>query len=132
MTESRKTVLKETGIVLLGEAVATGSMFLVYVLLAKFSVSVLFSGLLGMLLAVANFFSMAIAVTLAADKAENQDVEGGKKLIKSSYPVRIIALAAVLILCGRSAYFDVLALVLPLLFVRPTLMVAEFFKKKGS
>lgn len=132
MTQSRKAVLKETLIVLLGEAVAVGIMLLIYVMLRKFSVSVLLSGLLGMLLAVANFFSMAIAVTLAADKAENQDAEGGKKLLKSSYPIRIFSLAVVLILCAKSGWFDVLALALPLLFVRPVITVAEFFRKKGS
>ena len=132
MTESRKIALKETLIVLVGEAVGTGIMCLVYVLLDKFSLSVLFSGLLGMALAVANFFSMAVVATLAADRAENQDVEGGKKLLKISYPVRVITLAAVLILLRKYAYADLVALVLPLLFVRPTLMVAEFFRKKGS
>lgn len=132
MTESRKTVLKETLIVLLGETIGTGLMFLVYALLRKFSMAVLFGGMIGMLLSVGNFFFLAVAVTLAADKAENQDVEGGKKLMRSSYPIRLLVLAGILILCAKSGYFDVIALVLPLVFVRPTLGIAEFFKKKGS
>ena len=131
MTESRKYVLKETKIVLLGEAIGLALMYGVYALLGKFGISVLLGGLIGALLAAGNFFFMAMTVTLAADRAEQQDVEGGKKLVKGSYPIRILVLAGVLFLCGKSGYFDVLALALPLLFVRPTLTVAEFFGKQG-
>mgnify|MGYP006967287329 CR=1 FL=1 len=31
-----------------------------------------------------------------------------------------------------SGFFDVIALVLPLIFVRPILTIAEFFRKKGA
>jgi hypothetical protein len=41
-------------------------------------------------------------------------------------------MAAVLFLCAKSGLFDVVALVLPLVFVRPILAIAEFFKKKGA
>jgi hypothetical protein len=40
-------------------------------------------------------------------------------------------MAGLLILCAKSGAFDVLALVLPLLFVRPVITLAEFFRKKG-
>ena len=132
MTESRKYVLKETLAVLLGQIACVGVMFIVYVLLRKFALSVLLGGIVGAVLATGNFFFMAVAATLAADKAQQQDVEGGQKLMKSSYPIRILVLAGVLILCGKSGYFDIIALVLPLLFVRPILTVIEFFRKKGS
>ena len=131
MSESRKYVLKETLVVLLGEAVGLVLMFGVYALLRKFSVAVLLGGLVGALLAGMNFFAMALIATLAADRAEQQDVAGGQKLMKGSYPIRILSLAAVLFLCAKSGWFDVIALVLPLVFVRPTLTIQEFFKKKG-
>ena len=41
-------------------------------------------------------------------------------------------LAVVLIACAKSGVFHVLAMVLPLIFVRPTLTIAEFFRKKGA
>lgn len=132
MTQSRKYVLKETLIVLLGEGIALALMFGVYALLGKIGIPVLLGGIVGAVLAVGNFFFMAVVVTLAADKAEQQDAEGGKKLVKGSYPIRILALAAILFLCGRSGCFDILALVLPLLFVRPILTITEFFRKKGA
>ena len=131
MAESRKFVLKETLLVLAGVLICTALMCGVYALLGRFDLSVLLGGLVGMLLSCGNFFFMAMIATLAADKAEQQDAEGGKKLMKSSYPIRILVLAAVLILCAKSGYFNVLALALPLAFDRPVLMILEFFRKKG-
>ena len=131
MTESRKIVLKETAIIAIGEVICVAIMCLVYALLGKFQLSVALGGLVGMLVAIGNFFFMAVAATLAADKAQAQDVEGGKKLMKGSYPIRLLVMAGVLILCAKSGVFDVLALVLPLLFVRPVITLAEFFRKKG-
>ena len=42
-----------------------------------------------------------------------------------------ILLAALFVLLAISGWFDILALVLPLTFVRPAITVAEFFRKKG-
>ena len=130
--DSRKLVLKETAIILLGEAICVAAMIGIYALLGFYDTDVLFGGIAGAVIAAANFFSMAMMTQLAADRAENQDVEGGKKLLKASYPIRLLVLALVLIACGKSGFFNVLALVLPLVFVRPILTIAEFFRKKGA
>ena len=131
MTESRKIVWNQTARIAIGEAVCLVLMYGVYALLQRLALPVILGGLVGAVLAVGNFFFMAVIATLAADKAEAQDVAGGQKLMKGSYPIRLLVLAAVLILCARSGWFDVLALALPLLFVRPILTIFEFFKKKG-
>ena len=131
MTESRKLVFKETAIIAVGEVICVALMCVVYAIIGKFQVSVLLGGLVGLVLATGNFFFLAVVATLAADRAQAQDVAGGQKLMKSSYPIRLLVLAGLLILCAKSGVFDVLALVLPLLFVRPILTIAEFFRKKG-
>lgn len=131
MTESRKIVWKETAIVAVGEVICTALMVGIFALLGYFDMSVLLGGIVGSAVAVANFLILAIVATLAADKAEQQDVEGGQKLIKASYPVRLLVLAVILIACAKSGVFNVIALVLPLVFVRPVLTLAEFFRKKG-
>ena len=131
MTESRKLVLKETALIVTGELICVALMCGIYALIGKFNLSVLLGGLVGLLVATGNFFFMAAVATLAADKAENQDVAGGQKLMRSSYPIRMLVMAVVLILCAKSGFFDVIALVLPLVFVRPILTIAEFFRKKG-
>lgn len=130
--DSRKLVFKETAIILLGEAICVAAMIGIYALLGFYDADVLLGGIAGAVIAAANFFFMAMMTQLAADRAENQDVEGGKKLLKASYPIRLLVLALVLIACGKSGFFNVLALVLPLVFVRPILMIAEFFRKKGA
>ena len=131
MTDSRKLVLKETAIIAIGEVLCVALMCGVYALIGKWSLSVLLGGLIGWLVATGNFFFLAVVATLASDKAEAGDVESGQKLMKSSYPIRLLAMAVVLILCAKSGFFDVIALVVPLLFVRPILTIAEFFRKKG-
>ena len=132
MTESRKIVWRETAIVAVGEVIGTALMVGIFALLGFFDMSVLLGGLVGATVAVANFLILAIVATLAADKAEQQDVVGGQKLIKASYPVRLVVLAVVLFACAKSGVFNVIALVLPLVFVRPVLTLAEFFRKKGG
>ena len=132
MTESRKIALRQTLLIAVGEAVCLGIMFGVYALLHKLALPVILGGLIGGVLAVANFFFMAMVATLAADKAENQDMEGGQKMMKSAYPIRLLLMAGILVACAASGYFDVLALALPLLFVRPVILVLGFFGKKGA
>jgi len=129
MTESRKLVLKETALIAAGEAICVALMCGVYALIGKFALSVLLGGLVGLLVATGNFFGLAVVATLAADKAEAGDPASGQKLMKSSYPIRLLVMAGILILCAKSGVFVVLALVLPLVFVRPILTIAEFFKK---
>ena len=58
--------------------------------------------------------------------------DAGQKLMAGSYPIRLLVLAGALFLCAKSGVFDLIALVLPLLFVRPILTIAEFFSKKGD
>ena len=130
--ESRKLLFRETAVVAAGQAICTAAMIGVFALLGKFDVSVLLGGIVGALIATANFFIMSLFVNLAADKAEAQDVAGGQKLIQLSYMGRMAGLLLVLVLCAKSGIFHVLALAIPLVFTRPVLTVAEIFKKKGG
>ena len=126
--DSRKYVLQQTLRVAVGEAVCVAAMIGIFALLGHFGADVVLGGIVGGLVAVANFFFMAVGVTLAADKAESQDVKGGKALISSSYTIRLIVMAVVLFAAAKSGYCNVFALVIPLVFVRPVLTVGEFFR----
>lgn len=132
MTDSKKIVWSQTAKIAIGEVICIALMYGIYALLRKLTLSVILGGLVGAVLAAGNFFFMAVIASLAADKAEAQDVEGGQKLMRSSYPIRILVLALLLFLCGKSGYFDVLAMALPLLFVRPIITLGEFFGKRGG
>lgn len=130
--DARKIVWKETAVVLIGQGICLGVMLGVFALLGRFDISVLLGGLMGALLSTLNFFFMAIGTSLAADKAENQDVKGGQKVIRMSYTGRLAVLVIVLFACLKSGLFHIIALLLPLVLVRPILMFAEFYKKKGD
>jgi len=129
---TRKFLLHQIALVAAGQALCTAAMILVFALVGKYSASVLLGGIAGALLATANFFFMSLFTSLAADKAEAQDVAGGQKLIQLSYMGRMLGLFLVLVLCAKSGIFHLLALVIPLVFTRPILTVAELFKKKGG
>ncbi len=130
--EGRKIVLQQTAIVSLGELIGTGAMMGIFALLGYFDLSVLLGGILGCVLAILNFFMMAMVASLGADKAKAGDPAAGQKLIKGSFPIRMLVLAALLILFGKSGVCNIIALAVPLVFVQPTLLVAEFFRKKEA
>lgn len=128
--DMRKYVLRQTGIVALGEAIGVGVMVGIFALLGKYNTAVLLGGIVGGAVAVGNFLAMAIGVSIAADKAEKQDVKGGQATIRGSYVLRLLVMALVLFAFAKSGLCNVIALVVPLVFVRFTLMVAEFLNGK--
>ena len=128
--DMRKYVLRQTGIVALGEAIGVAAMIGIFALLGQFDGKVLLGSIVGGLVAIANFLVMAIGVNLAADKAENQNVKGGQAAIKGSYLLRMIGMAVVLFAFAKSGLCNVIALVIPLIFVRFTLTLQEFFRRK--
>ena len=128
--ESRKIVWKETGIIAAGVTICTALMLAVYALLGYFSTKVLLGGIFGTLLTVANFFFMAVGTSLAADKAQDQNVSGVKAVMRSSMGLRLLVLFVLLFALLKSGICEPLALLLPLVFVRPVLMLGEFFRKK--
>ena len=128
--DMRKEVLRQTGIVALGEAVGVAAMIGIFALLGQYNGSVLLGGIVGGLVAAGNFFAMAITVNIAADKAKDQNVQGGQATIKSSYLLRMVLMFVILFAFAKSGLCNAIALVVPLLFVRLTLTVAEFFRRK--
>ena len=130
--DPRKIVFQETAVVAVGEVICTAAMVSIFALMGYFNTAVVLGAIVGMVLAIGNFLFMAIGASLAADKAEAQDVKGGQNLLQMSMLLRYAVLFIVLFACGRSKMFNLIALVLPLVFVRPTLTIAEFFRKPGE
>lgn len=130
--DSRKIVLVETGIVAAGEAVCTAAMMGVFALLNAFDNTVLIGGIVGALVAIGNFFAMAMGAMIAADQAAKQNIKGGKATIRSSMFGRLLAMAVILVVMGKSGYCNIIALLIPLVFTRPILSVYEFFRKPGE
>lgn len=130
--DSRKFVFKETGIVAIGTVIGMLIMLVIFALLSQLDQAVILGGVFGTLVATLNFFFMAMAADLAADKAEKQDVAGGKAMIQRSMLLRTAAMFIIFFALAKSGICNVISLVVPLVFVRPTITIAEFFRKKGD
>ena len=129
--DSRKIVLQETLIVAIGVLVCAAAMVGVFAALGYFQMNVLWGALAGSLVTGGNYFFLAVTVSLAADKATEGQVQQAQKMIRLSSTVRLAVMAVALFVCIKLGA-NILALVLPLVFERPVLMVAEFFRKKGD
>lgn len=130
--DSRKIVFQETSVIAIGEAICVPLMVLTFFLCGAFDRTVVFGGIAGALIATANFFFMAMSTSLAADKALAEDVKGGQATMQFSYIFRLIFMFGALAVCAKSGMMNLLALVIPVLLVRPIIMFAEFFRKKGG
>ena len=130
--DSRKIVFKETAVIAVGEVICVAAMMGVFALLGRFDRSVILGGIIGGVLAILNFFFMAVGVNIAADKAEKQDVKGGKGIVQASMLLRYVLLFVLLFVFAKSELCNIFALVIPLVFVRPVLAIGEFFRKKGD
>ena len=129
MMDSRKFILKKTAVIALGQLLCVAVMIGVVALLGSYDRSVLLGGIFGGIIAIGNFFAMAVCADLAADKAEQGNVQGGQALVRTSYIGRLAVVAIVLFALVKSGLCHVFAAVLPLIFNRPILTVSEFFGK---
>jgi F0F1-type ATP synthase assembly protein I len=130
--DSRKFVFTETAIIFAGELICSAAMVGIFALLDSFDRTVLLGAVVGTLAATLNFLFMAIVASLAADKAQQQNVKGGQAMIQSSYFLRMIVLFVVFFAFAKSGLCNPLAMALPLLLFRPILMVIEFLRKPGE
>jgi len=130
--DNRKYVLSQTLFILIGELVLSAVMVGIFAVLGYFDFSVVLGAAAGTLIATANHLVLMLGVMAAASKAEKQDVKGGQMLVQMSYMGRLLGLFLILVLCAKSGVFNLIALVIPLVFTRPILTIAEYFHKKGG
>lgn len=132
MEDSRRFVFQEMAILAIGEALCVGAMVAIASMLDMYDRTVLLGGIVGAVLGILNFFFMAVGVSAAADKAVGQNVKGGKATIRLSFQVRMVLLLVALFAFAKSGLCNALSMVLPIVFVRPIITVAEFFRKSGE
>ena len=128
----RKYILSQILFVLIGEFLLSAVMVGVFAVLGYFDTSVLLGAATGSVIATLNHLILVLSVMAASAKAEKQDVKGGQALVQMSYMGRLIGLFVVLVLCAKSELFNLIALVLPLMFTRPILTISDHFNKKGG
>ena len=130
--ENRKYILSQVMTVLIGELVLSAVMVGIFALLGYFDLSVVYGAAAGAVIATANHLVLVLGVMAASTKAEKQDVKGGQALVQMSYMGRLIGLFLILVLCAKSGIFNLIALVIPLVFTRPILTITDHFNKKGG
>lgn len=130
--DNRNYILSQTLLILIGELVLSALMVGVFAILGYFDLSVVLGAAAGAAIATVNHLVLMLGVIAASAKAELQDVKGGQMLVQMSYMGRLIGLFLILVLCAKSGVFNLIALVLPLVFTRPILTIAEYFNKKGG
>ena len=126
---TRKFILRETALLALGELVCIAGMIGIFALLNALDYTVVLGGFLGGILAIGNFFFMAIISNSAADMATQQNTKGSNALLKSSYVGRLVVIGVLLFVFAKSGHCHVLAMACPLFFNFPILAVVEFFRK---
>ncbi len=130
--EDRKLVLRETVTMALGQALCVAAMLGIFALLGRLDAAALRGGVLGGLLATVNHFFLAVGVMMAARQAGGENIKGGKALVQFSFLIRTALLFVVLFALLKSGLCNLFALLLPLLFVKPILLLEQFFQKDGD
>ena len=130
--DNRKDVFSQVLTVLIGELLLSALMVGVFAILGYFDLSVVLGAAAGTVITTLNHLVLVLSVMAASEKAEKQDVKGGQALVQMSYMGRLIGLFLILVLCAKSGIFNLIALVIPLVFTRPVLTITEKYNKKGG
>ncbi len=128
--KQKNPVFLETLYLGLGILVCLGIMLGVYALVGHFSFPVLLGGIVGSVLTVGNFFFMAIGLY----NMTTGDKEGKVKArVQGGFALRLGVLFALLVVAIKFLGCDTIATLIPLLCVRPILMIRQFlFRSKTA
>lgn len=100
-------------------------MQIVFILLKKWTYTVLLGNLLSLGIAIFNFLAMGITV----QKAVTLDAESAKKLMRSSQGLRNVAIFAAVVIGVVAPCFNTVAVIVPLFFPRIAVSFRPFIKK---
>lgn len=124
----QKAVRDETRNIAVGVLALSVVMQLVFVLLGRWDLTVVWGNLLGGAYAVLNFFILGLTVQKVAADA---DEKRGKNLMQFSYSSRMFITMMVALLGFAAPIFNWVAVVAPLLFPRITILVMSFKKRSA-
>ena len=120
------TVKKETGNIALCVAVLTVLLEAVFLILGQWDVTVLWGGLLGAFIAILNFLLMGLTV----QKAVGQEEHDAKNLMRGSQSLRLLMQLALCAIGAALPCFNLVAVLIPLLFPRLGVMLRSLTLKK--
>ncbi len=126
MQKPEKVVIQNTLYIAIWQVILAVLMQAVYLLIDKWSPSVLYGCLVTSAVAVLNFFAMAITVQKAVSLEQKQ---AAAKMKVSQLMRYVFLIAAAVVACKL---FDPIASVLPLLFPRFAIMLFPLFNRKNK
>ena len=124
MAKIDETVRRETLYIAAWTLLFSVLMEAVFLLTGYWHYEVLLGNMLGALFAVLNFFLMGLTVQKALQKEEKD----AKTMMKASQSMRMIMLLVVCILGGVLPFFNLFAVLIPLIFPRIAVMLRPLFK----
>lgn len=125
----KSPVLMQAVRVALETLILLGVMLGVFALLGRFSLTVLYSGALGWLVADLNFLVMCLSILIHTSDGTVGVAQAVAK-VRISYTMRTVVIFVALFLLLKTGWFHTVALLVPLLFVRPCLMVDQLLFAK--
>ena len=125
MAGMNPTVRRELGWVTLWTLGLSAVMNLVFLLLGKWELRVLWGTLLGCAAAIGNFWLMCLTVV----KAAAQEPARAKTTVSLSQTLRLLLQGGVLVLAFTAKVFNPLAALLPLLFPQAAVWLRPLWKK---
>ena len=126
MKKIEPVVYKETGYICVWVLILSALMQAVFLVIGKWSYTVLLGNLLGGAAAVLNFLVMAIGVQRALEK-EPDDAE---KTMKLSQSLRFLALIVVVAIGAVLNCFNTISVIIPLLFPQVGVFLRPLLAKK--
>lgn len=115
------------------ELACVAIMFCVYAFIGKLTAKVILGGVFGMIISLANFLLLTIAVTRASEKAANGgDPIKAKLAVQSSSIYRLLGIGVIYIVVLKAGVCDPIAAILPLPFVQISINLMEFFHRDGD
>lgn len=103
-------------------------MYGVFAAFGHYDLTVVLGALLGVAAAFANFAVLGMSVQKAVDK----DAGGARISMASSYTLRMLMIAAVVVFAIKSPYINYLAAIIPLIFPRIVIMFFNLKKEKSD
>ena len=126
MKKIQPIVYKESANTALWTLILSAVMQAVFLVIGKWNYTVLLGNALGAATAILNFFLMALGVQMAMEK----EPDDAKKLMKMSQSLRFLGMFVVVAIGAVFKYFNVRAVVIPLLFPRISIFFRLFAAKK--
>ena len=130
MAKIDPVIQKETLRIALGVGLGTVAMLVVFFLLGKFDVTVLWGAILGGGFAVLNFFLLGLSVQYTTSQ---ENTKKAQSFMQMSYSFRLLLSAAVILIGILFPCFHWVAVVIPLIFPRLVILILGLkSKRKGA